>query len=145
MSVWMLWPVLPMIYEDFRYRMIHAYWLLVWGVCILYFKDIQWMEVGANALFLLFLMATLTLYFSAKAKQWVNIINEYLGLGDVLFFIPLTLLFPLEELVQFFIVSSSFCLVLAYLLGKLFPNNDQSIPLAGGMSVCLWMWYWTIP
>jgi hypothetical protein len=87
---------LALAYQDFRYRAISWFWLPILFMLLAYnhIKNTSYELVIDNFLlnisFLIFQMGALTLYFSFKNKRFVNVINTYLGLGDVLFFVVLS-------------------------------------------------------
>ena len=119
-------------YQDFKSRAI--WWglipLLTIVVGIIGFQTIGvylWKAWLINGLFFGFQLLILTLYFSLKSKQFVNITNQQLGLGDILFFIPLSGLFTLPKLIPF-LLGTLFLSILAVLL---LPKHRQNIPLAG--------------
>lgn len=78
-----------------------------------------------------------TLIISIKNKKLTNIINTYLGLGDVLFFVVLTTVFSPINFILFFI-GSIFITSIVYGGIALFNRKKQILtPLAGAMSVLL--------
>lgn len=125
-------------YQDFKSRAI--WWglipLLTIVIGILGFQDIGqyllqiWL---INILFFGFQLFVLTLYFSWKNKTLTNITNQQLGLGDILFFIPLSGLFSLRYLILFLIVMLLISIIAALILLK----QRQNIPLAGIFAVGL--------
>ena len=78
-----------------------------------------------------------TLIISIKNRKLTNIINTYLGLGDVLFFVVLTTVFSPINFILFFI-GSIFITGIIYGVFSLF-NRKQVVltPLAGAMSLLL--------
>ena len=98
-----------------------------------------------NGLFFGLQLLVLTLYFSIKNKQLVNITNRQLGLGDILFFLPLSGFFSLFKLLPFLLITLVFSIIAVLLL----PKHQQNIPLAGllaiGMLIVLGLeWFgWT--
>lgn len=138
----MLWlsiilPVFPLIYEDFKYRAIHWIWIALLLLSILLFHPVKWWESGINVFFLCFQLGILTLYFSIKNKRWTNITLQYLGLGDIVFFIPLCLIFSPINLILFFVLSLTFSLF-GFLIYNTFSHRKaNTIPLAGCMSIGL--------
>lgn len=137
LSLAILLPALPIIYEDFRYRAIHWIWVALLSLAILYVYPLRWPLVAINGFFLLLQVLFLTLYFSLKHRQLVNITQDYLGIGDLVFFIPLCLFFPPVHLILFFVGS-----LLLSLLGfsgyRLFTQRQiATVPLAGCMALVL--------
>jgi hypothetical protein len=125
-------------YQDFKYRAI--WWglipLLTIAIGVLGFQELGhylWRFWLVNGLFFGLQLLVLTIYFSLKSKQVINITNRQLGLGDILFFIPLSALFSLRNLIVFLL----FVLLTAIITAFLLPKHRQNIPLAGIFSVGL--------
>ncbi|WP_169668979.1 hypothetical protein [Flavivirga algicola] len=93
------------------------------------------MDIIYNFVFLLINISGLTLYFSIKEKVFVNPIDRFIGLGDIVFFIAITPLFKLETFIPFFIVGLLFSLLL-YAIILLF-KKIKTIPLAGYLALYL--------
>lgn len=80
-----------------------------------------------NLAFVFVLLFGLTVYFSLKNRKIVRIADVYLGWGDILFFLVLTVfLSPINFLM--FIIGS---LLFVSLIVMVIPRLRQSIPLAG--------------
>jgi len=79
----------------------------------------------------------ITLWMSWKERALVNIADRYLGWGDILFFIPMALLFPPIFFVYFYVGSLLMILVGFLLYQAIAPNPMSTIPLAGGLALCL--------
>ena len=132
------------IFQDFKQRQIS--WILIPLLFIL-LSLISVQETGGiktslqlflvNCVFIFFQLICLTVYFSIKERKLNNIINTYIGIGDVLFFIVLAAAFsPLNFII--FYVFSLILTVVGVLLLKLFkPFSLKEIPLAGTMSLAL--------
>jgi hypothetical protein len=80
-----------------------------------------------------------TLFVWLKEKKLKNIVDSYLGLGDILFFLVLTIVFsPLNFIV--FYLGSIMLITVIYGCIILFSKQTKTlIPLAGAMSVLLIM------
>lgn len=129
-------------YQDFRWRAIH--WitlpllfilLVVKASAVLPLKDIA-LNLALIVGFLLIQLLGLTLYFSLKERKPVNIIDKYLGLGDVLFFVAIAAGFSFLNYILFYIASFIF-IALLYAVLLTARNQRKNIPLAGGMALCL--------
>lgn len=136
---------LTIIYQDFKERAISAWTIPVMFLLGLYlaYSNSIW-----EAWFLLFNLSFVgvqllgvSLYFSIKHQQWINVTQNYLGLGDILFFLAITPLFAPLQFCCFFIVSLIFILLGAGVY-HLIINKLKTIPLAGAMSCC-WLLYTT--
>jgi len=91
---------------------------------------------GINALFVTLQMAILFLVYAIKHRRFVNIVNTYIGAGDLIFFLLLCAGFsPLFFGVYF--LSSLILLTILYLLKQSVEKESgrKDIPLAGGLSV----------
>jgi len=137
LSLAVLLPTLPIIYEDFRYRAIHWIWVALLTGLIVWAYPLHWPHIFTNFFFILVQLFFLSLYFSIKHRQLINITQSYLGIGDIVFFIPLCFLFSPIHLILFFIGS----LLLSLLGSSLYPffggKKLATIPLAGCMALVL--------
>lgn len=143
----MIWLVITLVgctaiaVEDFRNRMVHFAWyiLLMIGILGYSLKRIDLNAFMGNTIlcfaFIAFLMLLLTLYFSIKEKKLVNLFSQYLGLGDMLFFIVTGFYFDIISYILFFIASLFISLLLTPIIFK-FQGKENHIPLAGLQSVC---------
>ncbi|MBO9702119.1 MAG: hypothetical protein J7604_18060 [Sporocytophaga sp.] len=93
-------------------------------------------NIGINSLFLLVQLVMVSLYFSLKNREWVNITKEYLGIGDVLFLFVITPLFTPVLYVMFYLISL-FLIVVVAMLVKVIKNYQKTIPLAGLQALLL--------
>jgi len=125
------------IYEDFRFRAIHWYWLALFGLTAYFYSVAATSEVLTNFSFIFLQIAGLTTYFSIKNKRLINIVDAQIGLGDLLFFIPLCLLFKPILFLAFFVISLTVSLIGFLMLQKFWLKNLETIPLAGCMSIFL--------
>jgi hypothetical protein len=132
---------LIIIYQDFRHRAI-SWWLIPlmlilgflqssiyhnWQMSLHFFIQ--------NLIFLIVQVFILFIYFFIREKRFVNIIDTWLGLGDVLFFLGLATLFSLINFVAFFI-GSIIATLLIFIIISQFSTTLKTIPLAGGMAAC---------
>ncbi len=77
------------------------------------------------------------MYFSIKQGSMVYLPVQHLGWGDILFFVPLCLLFSPGNLV-FFLIFSLGAGIVWYLAYRYFNKKDNAtVPLAGIFSLCL--------
>ena len=129
--------LLPIVYEDFRYRAIHWIWLVLFAGVLLIGGPVESKTILSNFVFIGLQLFLLTLYFSIKHRKWINITKDYLGIGDILFFIPLCLLFSPDGLILFFVGSLLLSLIGTLLFVLLKKTSLSTIPLAGCMSIPL--------
>jgi Flp pilus assembly protein protease CpaA len=120
------WFLIPLLFVGFI-----AYGLLmIQPVELLTYFGINFMLVAVNLL-------CVTLFISLKEKRFTNILKDYLGLGDVLFFLVLTVVFSPFNFIFFYLGS---ILLTALIYGGIILINKEKkllIPLAGVMSLIL--------
>ena len=124
-------------YQDFKSREV---W--VWAFVLLLVESVLFVVHklpyptlllfgGINLCIITFQFIVLTAFFSIKNKRFTNIINSYIGIGDLVFFFILTLWFSPFNFTCFMLAS-----LIVALLSVVFITKN-SIPLAGVMSVIL--------
>lgn len=129
-------------WEDIKNRQVHIWWygiLLIGlfgrGILEHSVEELPQM-ILLNLAFVFLLLILITIYFSIKKKQVVYLFDTYLGWGDVLFFMVLTVYVDLETYIVFTIVS----LLVAILFSPIFfylQGKSKHIPLAGVQAICL--------
>ena len=130
-------------YQDFRYRTINLFSLIAFSGLAMYLgaQELTWqvwlMQTGINLSFIFIQLFLITIWFSIKEKRWTNIADQYLGWGDILFFIPIALLFNPVHFMCFYIGSLLSVLVGFLCYQMITTNPSPTIPLAGGMAICL--------
>jgi hypothetical protein len=129
------------VYQDFKLRLIS--WVLIPLLFVLQsfisYKALP-LETSLfyfiiNVGFIGLQLICLTLYFSIKNKRFTNIVNSYLGIGDILFFFILCMSFSPVNFILFYLGS-----ILMTLIGFIFYSlihGNKEIPLAGAMALCL--------
>ena len=128
------------IYQDFRYRWVGSIYfpmliaLQIGLSCALIGWDELWRYTLVNLMLLTLLFLVLTLYFSLRNRKWTNIINKYIGLGDVIFFVFLSLAFSPFNFLAFFVTSLLVILIIYFLFVRKDLENYK-IPLLGGMAI----------
>lgn len=140
----MLWIIclslLPIIYQDFKAREIYIGFLLcfIFSSMIWAWKtNLGFDDWGMNLGFLVFIMISLSLYFSIKNRAWINIVDHSLGLGDIVFFLGLCFLFPFVNMVAFFTFSLIFSITFMLIWTLFRKEVKNNIPLAGLMGIFL--------
>ena len=128
-------------YQDFRYRAI-SWWLIPLLFVFLAYNNIKntsfelvLQNLFLNLSFVLIQIGLLFLYFSIKNKRFINIIDTYIGIGDLLFFLVLAVSFSFFNYIFFQVISLT---LVAFFFGvfKLLKKVlNPEIPLAGGMSL----------
>ena len=145
-----------LVYQDINYRAVS--WLL-FPILFFLFLFATLLEENfrialeytlTNCLFILFQISLVYLYFCFKHKKLINITNNLIGIGDLLFFIAVTpyLALPLFVL---YIVTGMFLTLLVYSAFVWFKRIDRHsypIPLAGilaGYMIILKTGQWLFP
>jgi hypothetical protein len=130
-------------FQDFKERQISWYLIPLTFIAFL----VRAMNNGAtdgliqgtllNVAFIALQLLLLTIYMSIKNKKMVNIVNEYLGLGDVLFFIVLCVAFSPINFIVFYLLSTFITLISFIAYRILSKKATVEIPLAGAMASIL--------
>jgi hypothetical protein len=133
----LLLPLSAIIYEDFKYRAIHWWWIVSIAILGILLREVSVYGILLNLLFISLQLFTVTIYFSIKQKEFINIMNNLLGLGDILFFISMAFWFSPLDFIHFNIYSMIFALIGTKFLKS--TTNDENlsltIPLAGWMAI----------
>lgn len=132
-------------YQDFKFRAV--YWwifpLLLMGLSCLAIQTIGWNAVFRhsyqNLAFLLIQMLFLTVYFSLKNKALLNIFEGYLGLGDLLFLLCISVYFSFGNYIVFYILSLLVVILFSLAARQVFKVTEQKIPLAGYQAILLFI------
>ena len=131
------------LFQDLKERQIS--WLLIplllgfFGIQGLYqlsvneFVHFTFLNIG----FVVIQLFILTIYMSIKNRRFVNIINSYLGLGDVSFFVAIAAAFSPINFIAFYIIGLLFTLLFFVALKKVIKTNLTEIPLAGALSAMM--------
>ncbi len=132
-----------LVFQDFKSREISWFLipLLIIGFIFLGLQRIEITEMltyfGINFMIVVLNLLGVTLMVSLKEKKLTNILKSYLGLGDVLFFLVLTVVFSPFNFI-FFYIGSIFITAIIYGVIMLFNQQQKMlIPLAGAMSLLL--------
>lgn len=126
-------------YEDFRYRAISLYGILIFSlVAVIYSFSLQspitaFYSMFTNLAILTFQLAITWLYFRITRKHAKGFINKKLGMGDLLFYVPALFLFsPLNFI--FIHIAALFLVLVGHAIYYTFVKRVKTIPLAGGLS-----------
>lgn len=130
--------------QDFRDRAISWFlplFIFATGFIVaLLNNQINWLSYSVSFLFIVTQIAIIYLYLVAKTRSWkVDLTNQFLGWGDILFFIALIPLFDYQSFVLLFLGGMLFTLV-----GQLIFNSfkqSKTVPLAGWLSVFYSLFY----
>lgn len=131
--------LLLVIFQDFKKRQIHVslpILLILFSSVINYISNnLSLMDILCNIGFIIINIVGLFLYFSIKNRRFINPIDEFIGLGDVLFFIAITPLFTRKPFIIFFVVSLILTLLSHSVVNTI--KKTKTIPLAGYLSLFL--------
>jgi hypothetical protein len=90
-----------------------------------------------NLGFVVLQLVVLSVIISIKNKRVVNIINTYLGLGDILFFVVLCGAFSPLNFITFYVGSIILTLISIIVYNKITSTKVREIPLAGSLSLAM--------
>lgn len=126
---------LVVLYEDIRFRAVQA-WLFVllllfgFGLGLLSLEpEIVLESVLRNILLVSFIIGVAFLYFRF-IRGTAEEVTQLIGLGDIMYFACMAVLFPFQNFVYLFPCSLLFSLFV-WLVLMTIPSQRESIPLAG--------------
>jgi len=132
--------------QDIIGRSVYWIWFPVLTAMLIALRLLQhghitelWQPVLINLLFLGLQLLIVSVWFSLKSGQWVNITLKFIGWGDLLFLA--TIAFYLSVLNFLFFYIGSLIVVLILWIGIRFfiSSEDKHIPLAGLQALLLAM------
>ena len=130
-------------YQDLKYKAVT--WILFPLIAIvfitynLYSNNISVVAFNSaiNLVFVLLQLLILTLYFSLKARKIVNIAQQSLGWGDILFLTSVCLLLPPDTFFLFYVISLILIVLKEIISRIVFAKFSEKIPLAGLQALLL--------
>ena len=128
------------IVEDFKHRAVRWWFFPLLGLTLIgiEYRQFSVEVVLLNCCFILIQLAMLSLYFSIKEKKLVNITKNYLGWGDIVFWMVISLLFSTLNFILFTMVSLLFVMFILLVVHMVKNNNSlKIIPLAGLQAIAL--------
>ncbi|MEP0266057.1 hypothetical protein [Dokdonia sp.] len=132
--------LIVIIYQDLKYRVLDLKYAVILLLLCIWYNSIHPILDYKNTFlitgFILVNVMCLTLYFSAKKRQFINPIDSKIGLGDIVFFVVIAPLFYLKAYILFFITGLLFSLLLYGVVIR-FREKQKTIPLAGYLSIYL--------
>lgn len=133
----LLLSLLILLWQDWNYRRIHIVLPLFVFACSYYLSAtiLSYKNILFNIAFFGIVFVFLVLYMSYKAKTFLNPLQHYFGLGDVLFYLAIAPLFYLQNYAVFFILSMLFAII-AHTLTKKY-STQSTVPLAGFSALLL--------
>ena len=128
-------------FQDFKHRTISWYLIPLLIITFIYRvyntneTSTFWVHSAFNFVFVLAQLILLTIYMSIKKMKLVNIINTYLGLGDVLFFLVICLALSPLNFVLFYLAGMLFTAIGHLIYTGIVKKPNREIPLAGSMAL----------
>lgn len=129
-------------FQDFKTRYIHwvffpllAVALFVLGMITGHDKSILFKHWFLNSMFIGLQLLIVTILYALKNRRLTNIVNKYIGLGDVLLFIALAVGFSQVSFIIYFLVSSFTGLLFVLPFAGKSKHKSHPIPLAGVFSL----------
>jgi Flp pilus assembly protein protease CpaA len=132
-----------LVIQDFRQRLVFA-WLIVLIMLLVGYKMFDRVGIREAAVFFLMNTALIAIqlagivtYFSLRNKKFTNIINTYIGAGDLFFFAVIAVAFSPLNMLAFYGSSLFLTLVTFIIYRNIKKNTRPEMPLAGGMALML--------
>lgn len=96
-----------------------------------------WHNIVANISISILQFAAIKLWFSFREKRSVPLVDNLIGLGDLVFLIVPAIYLGTVHFVLYTLVSSIFTLVVAVLWQAVTGKRLQNVPLVAGMGLVL--------
>lgn len=132
----LLFLLIPVIYQDFKFRGVVWYLFPLLFICslgIFFFGESRHIDLVQTFIFLIVVISLLFLYISLKEKKWTNIFKTHLGLGDVLFFVAILPLFNTSSFILFFTLGMFLSGIIHLILNR--KKEGTTVPLAGYLAL----------
>jgi hypothetical protein len=140
-DILVFFSLILIVFQDFKQRQIS--WFLIplsfagFAYKASLYKENTLSVFLFNTAFIVLQLICLTIYFSIKNKKFFNIIDTYVGLGDVLFFIVLCTVFSPLNFITFYVCSMVVTLLAIIAYNLFSARQTKDIPLAGAMAGAL--------
>lgn len=128
-----------MAYQDFKSRSITVLLFVALAGLLLAtaLRHHSWMDIieaiSINLIFIFLHIIAVLLYLFLKHKTFVNPFRDYLGIGDLLFWVAVSPAFSPFNYILTFLISVLFALCVSVLLR--YRHRQTTIPLAGLQAV----------
>lgn len=132
-----------LMFQDIKNRKISWPLLLVMPVAFFLTGQIEsfnaeyFGNVLFNVAFVILQLAIAAGYFFLKEKKVKNLINNKLGIGDILFLLSITFIFSKVNFIVFYVSGLLFSMIIYLFLLGLKAVKQKTIPLAGLLSAYL--------
>lgn len=131
MKIALIAVLLFIFFQDIKHKAV--YWFL-FPMVLLLGLFIRWEQIGIdfvyNLIFITFLMLALSAYLTLKNRKWINPLEGFFALGDVLFLVAISPFFAFQSYVLFFTTGCLFVLSV-HLVLLLIKKTNREIPFAG--------------
>jgi len=139
--------LLTVVYSDFKTRTISVWQLLAtalgfvaWGLYKFPYLILA-ENTAFNFLFLSAQLFFLWVWLALKERRLRGFWGKYIGAGDLWFMLLFVVLMPLQQFVWFYTGSIIIVLLFALMAKLARPDSFQTVPLAGGLAVCLIVYF----
>ncbi|MEM1323272.1 MAG: hypothetical protein AAGG75_23605 [Bacteroidota bacterium] len=135
--------LLLLAYQDLRHRAVQLSLLIVLSIGIIAYSYWQLplqsliLHGGVNLGFLLVQFVLISLYFSIKEGRLLNIADKYLGWGDIVFLLPVCLLFSPFNFILYYLLAIILTLLTFLIWQQFIEGTKATIPLVSGMAIVL--------
>ncbi len=141
LTILILFDFLMIAYQDFKSKLV-SWFLFPIAFILLALYNISIVNLYTlltffllNIIIIAFLILVLIVYFFIKNKKFINIFNEYIGLGDILLFVILGIAFSPMNFIIFMVLSLTITLIIFAVRFFINKNVNRYIPLAGLFSI----------
>ncbi|MDR1671611.1 MAG: hypothetical protein LBR57_03735 [Alistipes sp.] len=132
----MLAPFAKLVVDDFRRREVSVWWLVATAAMATGVAAAVegWrgalINSGINLLVIVYMAVGVTVWAWVRSRRLINPVNRFIGLGDVLFFVALTPLFPIKTFAWLLVACMVFSLA--------WWRSTRRVPLVAtsGIVVC---------
>jgi hypothetical protein len=134
--IWIVSLILAIIFfEDLLHREVHwiLFPVLLASVSLTYIDEIQATQLLGSLALLTLLLGGLTIYLFVRKGSFVNPLDGYFSLGDVLFLIAVIPAFGTKSYLMFFIGGTIVSLLVYGVINLL--KEQKTIPYAGYMAL----------
>jgi hypothetical protein len=135
MSGLLLIPFIAIVYEDFKYRAIHWWWVASIAVLGFGLGKVSLKILFLNTGFIVVQLLMVSVYFSMKNRKFINITHNFLGWGDILFFLSMAFWLSPLDFIHFNLYALLFTLIGFIIVNNITHTPIITVPLAGWMSI----------
>ena len=143
LSILLLFIVIAL--QDFKQRAIHwvlfpmlMFFLVYESLSLISLKDLI-NNVLFNMGFVILQMLLLFVFLIARGRSFGNIIDNEIGLGDLVLLITLAFGFSRVNFIVGYILALLFSLILWVIISKIIKTQERVLPLAGFVSIACFL------